>query len=92
MGSERGVFRGWSYTWSDVWGDMEKRNVSRGVTFGVTVLTWETGDCPLRIARKNVIGVVLECLRGGDNPTNRGVFRVRSGGVKWRVYWGFGRF
>ena len=77
-GAERGVFRVWSYTWSYIWSDMEKRNVSRGVTFGVTVLTRKTKYCPLRIARKNVIGVVLGCLGGGDNPTNWGGFGVAA--------------
>ena len=71
---------------------MEKRNAQFRVTFRVTVLTWKTEYYPLRNAPKNVIGVVLGCLGGGDNHTNRGVFRVRSGGVKRRVYWGFGRF
>ena len=53
---------------------MEKRNAQRGDAFGDALLTWKTRDCPLRIARKNVIGVVLGCLGGGDNPTIRGGF------------------
>lgn len=75
-GAETGVFRVWSDTWSDVWSDRKKRNVQFGVTFGVTVLTWKNRYCPLPIARKSVIDVVFGCLRGGDNPTFRGVFRL----------------
>lgn len=54
---------------------MEKRNVQFRCAFRYSLLTWKIRYCPLPIAPKNVFGVVLWCLGGGDNSTNWGVFR-----------------
>ena len=57
---------------------MKKRNAQFRCAFRYSLLTWKTGYYTLRIARKNVIGVVLGCLRGGDNPTIWGGFGVAA--------------